>query len=342
MDPMPHPRPPHLVRQINRHGTPVWYVRVGHGSRTRIRAKFGTPEFNAEYQAAINGEAAPKPGKFHNGTLGWLVARYRESAAWLNLSPATRRQRENIFHHVLEAAGQEPISRITRKVIVAGRDRRKPNAGRHFVQTMRGLFEWAVEAEHVATDPTLGVDTPRPKTDGHAIWPPEWCAKFETRWALGTRERVAYEVVLQTGLRRGDLVRIGRPHVRDNIATIRTEKGEGEVVTIPINAALRAAIDAGPIGELTWIVGAAGRPLTKESFGNWFREACKAADVPGSAHGLRKTKATNAAERGATEHELDAMFGWKDGKTSRIYTRKANRAKLALAGAAKLERKTNI
>ena len=44
--------------------------------------------------------------------------------------------------------------------------------------------------------------------------------------------------------------------------------------------------------------------MAKESFGNWFREACKAAGVPGSAHGLRKAGATLAAENGATTTEL--------------------------------------
>jgi len=56
---MPRPRPPHLHRQVTRHGKAVWYVRVGKGPRTRIRAEFGTPEFDAEYQAAVTG--APRP-----------------------------------------------------------------------------------------------------------------------------------------------------------------------------------------------------------------------------------------------------------------------------------------
>jgi integrase len=69
--------------------------------------------------------------------------------------------------------------------------------------------------------------------------------------------------------------------------------------------------------------------MAKESLGNWFRAACDAAGVKGSAHGLRKTLATTLADRGASEWELDAAFGWTGGKTSAIYTRKANRARLA-------------
>jgi hypothetical protein len=56
---MPRPRPPYLVRQITRHGKAVWYVRIGAGPRTRIRATYGTPEFMEEYQKAPSW-AAPR------------------------------------------------------------------------------------------------------------------------------------------------------------------------------------------------------------------------------------------------------------------------------------------
>jgi len=58
------------------------------------------------------------------------------------------------------------------------------------------------------------------------------------------------------------------------------------------------------------ISGDRGKPLTKESFGNLFRKAVRAAGIKGrSAHGLRKVGATRAAENGATVAELEAIFG---------------------------------
>ena len=57
-----------------------------------------------------------------------------------------------------------------------------------------------------------------------------------------------------------------------------------------------------------------------------------------SAHGLRKAAATVAAENGATEAELDAIFGWTDRRMASHYTKAANRKKLAHRGVAKLER----
>ena len=43
-----------------------------------------------------------------------------------------------------------------------------------------------------------------------------------------------------------------------------------------------------------------------------------------------------AAEAGASEHELMAMFGWEDADMARVYTRKAAQKRLAASGAAKL------
>jgi hypothetical protein len=121
---IPRPRPPHLQRHITRHGKAVWYFRIGKGPRVRIRAKFGTSEFDAEYQAAFSATPRPVKGAPIAGSLSWLITRYREVSAWTNLSQATRKQRENIFRQVIETAGAKPFTQISRAAIVAGCERR--------------------------------------------------------------------------------------------------------------------------------------------------------------------------------------------------------------------------
>lgn len=335
---MPRPRPPHLHREVSRHGRATWYVRIGKGPRVRIRAEFGTPAFHAVYESAIRREISrPQTKNQRVGSLAWLIDRYRESAAWANLSIATRKQRENIFRAIITSAGDQPFSQIDRKAIVAGRDRRRdtPNAARHFVQTLRGLYQWALEAEHVKSDPTLGIKLVRPRTDGFHVWTDAERKQFESHWPVGTRERLAYDVLLYTGLRRGDAVRLGRPHVTNGIITLNTEK-TGERVELPILSPLQASIDASPTGELTFIATKTGKPWKKEAFGNWFREACQKAGVPGSAHGLRKAGATRAVNNGATVAELEAIFGWRGGGMAALYTRQADRARLAGGGMSKM------
>ena len=56
-----------------------------------------------------------------------------------------------------------------------------------------------------------------------------------------------------------------------------------------------------------------------------------------SAHGLRKAAAIRAADDGATAHELLATFGWIDIKEAEIYTRAADRKRLAARAMGKLE-----
>jgi integrase len=343
MDDMPRPRPPHLHRQVTQHGRTVWYVRMGKGPRIRIRNAFGTPEFDNEYQAAVAGLPARQSTKDGNstGTLSWLIERYRETGAWTSLSLATRRQRENIFDGVLKSASRQPFAKITTATIMAGRDRRAstPAQSRNFLDAMRGLFRWAVKAKLVKSDPTVGVDNPpRPKTNGFAVWSDDDIAAYERRWLVGTRQRVWLDVLVYTGLRRGDAVRFGRQHIRNGVATIKTEK-TNTVVTLPILPALSKTLDAGPCGDLTFIAGENGRPLTKESFGNLFRKACREAGLQNrSAHGLRKAAATRAANAGATVAQLEAIFGWNGGTMASLYTRAADRRRLAIEGMNKLRR----
>src|SRR6185437_10453646 len=245
---MPRARPPFLLREVTRHGKVKWYVRIGKGPRIRVPAP-GTPEFDTEYEAARSGEPKRKKGAPAAGSLGWLIARYRETNAWRGLSMATRRQRENIFRQVIETAGDEPISRITATSLEKGRDRRSPHQGRHFLDAMRGLFRWAAKAK-LAKDPTIGIEDPaRPKSDGFPPWSEEGVAAYQNHWPIGTRQRVWLDVLLYTGLRRGDAVQLGRQHVRDGIATIKTEKSGYTVeVTLPILPVLSETLVAGPCG----------------------------------------------------------------------------------------------
>jgi integrase len=336
---MPRARPPHLHREETRHGAVTWYVRRGHGPRRRIKAEYGSPAFWAEYRAALEG--APVLSKTAKAlTLAWGLDRYRNSSAWSGLSNATRRQSENIYRAVIKTAGDVLLRDITADTIKAARERRAaaPHAANNFLKSMRRFFKWAADPEGgklVASNPTLGVKLLKGKNkDGFHTWTDEEIVRFETRWPIGTRERLALDLLLYTGLSRGDVVRLGRQHVSNSVITFHMEKGRGDgVVYPPVLPILAATIAASKTGDMTYLVTERGTGFVKESFGNWFREACREAGCPGSAHGLRKAGATRAAENGATVNQLMALFGWKTEKMALLYTRKADRKRLASAAA---------
>lgn len=336
-DGMPRPRPLYLQRHTTRHGKSAWYVKFN-GRLIRIRGEFGTPVFNAAYDVAINGETPKKYGATgRSGSLKWLYERYRESEIWLSLSQSTRKQREAIFAHVMAKGGDEPFRALRRKNIEASKDARTPASALHFLSAMRGLFHWAKANEHVEIDPTEGVKNPvkRRASAGYPVWTDADIAAYEKRWPPKTKERVWLHVLLYTGLRCGDAVKIGRQHVKDGVALVRTEK-TGMEIAIPILPALDKTLKEGPCGDLAFICGTRGEPMKKNSFGEAFTDAAKKAGVAKTAHGVRKAGATRAAENGATVAELEALFGWNGGRMASVYTRTADRAHLAKSAVLKL------
>jgi len=341
MPDMPRQLPPCVQREIkgpaHRRYT-VYYVRPAHhGPRTRLKSEPFTPEWWAEYHAIMTGAPRPQtpeeakrmPAK---GNLAWLIQQHKNSSDWSRLAKSTRRNRDNIFLNIIKQAGHVAYDDVDKGSVVRGLERRsdKPFAAKEYLKAVRALYRWAIANDYVAHNPTEGVSAPTPRTTGFHTWSDDEISQFRKCWEHGTMERLAMEIILGTGLRRGDAVVLGRQHMRDGIISIRLEKsGYQEEVSIPLLPDLAEAIDQAPTGDLTFIVGKRGQRFTKESFGEVFAQACKAAGVPGRAHGLRKAAAVRLAENGATVHQLMAWFGWGDDNMAKIYTMAADRKRLA-------------
>jgi integrase len=330
---MPRKLPPHVVKERSRHGKVRFYFRRGQGKRIRLPSPTD-PAFGAAYAAALASTPVKTGIPKDRGTLAALIALYRRSPAFMALSKATRKQRDYFLYQIEERAGKAQAKAITRDDIIAGRERRghTPAQARNFLDAVRGLFRWSVEAGHLARDPSEGIKNPRKSrsSEGFPVWTQADVDAYVARWPRGTREFQWLAVLLHTGLRRGDAVRLTSDMIADGWCTIETEK-----TGIPVTFRLHPDIQVSS-GHL--ITGERG-PLTKESFGNQFRAACRAAGVEKSAHGLRKLAATRAAEAGLTVAELEARFGWTGGTMASLYTKSASRRMLAMQAQAKMEGK---
>ena len=152
-------------------------------------------------------------------------------------------------------------------VILAGRDKRrdKPRAANTFLKAMRGLFGWATVRGLVPVAPTLNAKLLTGANDDARFlgWTEDELVRFEAKWPVGTRQRLAFDLSLHSGFRRGDAVKIGRQHVRSG-----EPSKTGDVVPRPILRMLAESIAAPPTGDLTCIISEQGRAFTKESYGN--------------------------------------------------------------------------
>ena len=338
---MPKKRPPYTETFLSRHGKRMWYFRVGHGKRIKLPGNYGTPEFMEAYRTALarhsSGEA--KTGR----TLAWLIDQYRHSPAYEALARETKKQFRYQLDALRKKSGESPIAGITASTIAAGRDARasKPSDANKFLKCSSALFRFAVDRQWMANNPAKGIEKVKTPSLGFHTWTEDEAKAFEDKWPVGTRERLAFDLLVYTGVRRSDVVRLGRQHTRQGEITITTEKsrnmGKPVEVTITILPPLALSIAETNTGDMTYLVTLKGTAFKKETFGNWFREACREAKVKGSAHGLRKLAAVRMAGAGATEAELNAVFGWAHGSSeSATYIRQASRKKLARAGVIKL------
>ncbi len=325
--------PPYVYREKTRHGRWVLYFRRGKGRRIRLPDAFGAPGFDDAYQAALTGNVptTTRPEQASPRSLQWLVARYLESAAWRQLAVASRQKYGGLYQDAVRRSGNAPFAAITRIDIQRAMDKRAdtPGQANSFLKAMRGLFAWAVRNGHVEHNPTHGVERTRYKSDGFPAWTMDDVQAFRAQHEMGTKARLALELLLLTGLRRSDIVRAGRQHLRGGVFTLRTAK-TGTTVTIRFPGWLLEMISATPTGDMHFIVSAQGRPFTGESFGGWFRSRCREADIAKSAHGLRKLSATLAANGGAAAHQLMAQYGWSTIGQAEVYTRGADRVRLGV------------
>ena len=333
MNAMPRPRPPHLHRQITRHGKTVWYVRVAKGPRIRIRSDFGSPEFDAEYSAAIANSSRPSKAApatvLSNGCASAIEPNARSGRASNRRPEGSARTYSRAVMRSVRACG-----RAIRVSLEASRDRepRQDRIATHAAARPRRLSSSSAILRPAVTYPVA------PRTKGFPEWTEDDVRKWEAAYPIGTRERVWLDVVLYTGARRGDAHRIGRQHLRpDGTLSFITEKTETPV-TLPVLPALRRTIEAGRCGDLAFVCQRDGRPYgRKESFGNVFSDTARKLGIKKSLHGIRKIAAQRCAEAGATVHELNAIFGWTGTKMALRYTEAADRKRLAATGMAKLK-----
>jgi len=265
----------------------------------------------------------------------------------------TKRTRRNILENFREAHGDKPLFRADssgRRTMLLTREHMQrivnekaatPFAQRNFLNTLRAMFKWAVKEGRIPDDPTLGLTREKVKSTGYKTWSEDHISRFETTHPIGSKARLAFALLLYTGQRRSDIVKLGRQLIQDETLVIdqgKTEGGEEAHLEIPVHPKLREVIDATPmVGVKTFLVTHFGKPYTAPGFGNWFRELCNQANCPDvSAHGLRKATARRLAEIGCSATQIASITGHASLSEVQRYTKAADRKRMAREAMRKL------
>jgi len=326
---------PHIQRLVDRHGHVRHYYRRPGYVRATLPGAVGSPEFMQAYQEASQGVKLDGAGESPPGSISSLLAAYYKSTEWRGLSASTQANYRNILERFRTVYGKHPARQLTSQHVKAIRDKgsERPGATRNLLKRLRSVYAFGLDRAIVSSNPIAGVKLPR-EGKGFTAWDDQHIAQFTAFWPEGSRARLALAMLLYTGQRRSDVVRMGRQHVRDGLLHVTQKKGGGKVnLAIPLHPDLRRTLDALPKDNLTFIMTAYGRPMTEAGFTKWFGECVVKAGLPAdlSPHGLRKAAARRLAEAGATTHQIASITGHASLKEVERYTLSANQPRLARA-----------
>ena len=237
-------RLPYVQEYRDRHGKERRYFRRPGFKRVALQGTPGSLQFMAAYEAALAAERQPIGRKHKDGTIGDLVANFYRSAYFENLKPRSQR----VYRLVLEKFSQEDGHRLVRDMprrvamsMIEEIGTTRPGMANLTLKAMRRLFAYAIKRDMRADNPFVGIESYKLGT--HHTWTDAEIAAYEAVWPIGTRERLALDLLLYTGQRVGDVAAMRRSYPRNCAIHVRPEK-TGDELIIPLHPNLIRSMKA--------------------------------------------------------------------------------------------------
>lgn len=212
--------------------------------------------------------------------------------------------------------------------VVIGKLARKPGAGIVLLKRLRTLVRYAMALGWTDRDPTAGVKGYKSK-EIHT-WTEREIEIFEERWPDGSRERLAFALLLYTGQRGSDVHRMTWADIVHGTIRVAQQKTAAKL-TIPIHDTLDRILAITNHHQGTILVTAYGQSFSVKGLGNMVSAAIHGAGLPERCkpHGLRKPAARRLAEAGCSASEIAAITGHKTRAEVERYTRAVDQVRLA-------------
>ena len=337
--------PDNVTRYQDRHGKWRYRFRKKGLPTYSFRNPPGTEGFREEYQRASNAEPKGKLPRFAPFTYDALIASFYETPRWLRMADSSKATYRGIIERFRARNGSKDvrgvdIEAIDKLLAKRAAETEHGAAAANLRKVLSRLHRHAIKLKWRIDNPVSESDVIETTGKGWHTWTEDEIAAFEKRWPLGTRQRLAMALLLYTALRRSDMIRLGRQHIRNGQFELHHTKNDSKTV-LPIDPECQKAIDALPTGNMTFLVTERGHPYSSgNSFFNWFKRACKAAGIPHCGpHGLRKAMSRRLAESGATTLQGRAVTGHKTDREFNHYAEQANQGDLAKTAMANLSQK---
>lgn len=324
---------PYVKQYRDQTGTMRRYFRRGGRNYGALPGDIGSPEFMEAYQAFLGTKPAGQQ-RTQPGTFGRLITDFYRTVEFANLKPASRKMYKLILDPLATKHGHKRLGLLTRdaaKTMIQKIGETRPGMANLTKGILSRVFRIAVDSGQWHVNPFARLTTYKIGT--RHTWTEAELIAFEKRWPVGSRQRLAYALLLYTGQRAGDVVRMHRRDIvggEIHLAQVKT----GAELRIPIHPELRKAMKAYPTKGLSLFGDERGKPVQRNSLTTFMRKAIADAglDPRCVTHGLRKAMSRRLAEGGASSKTIAAVTGHKTLKEIERYTAAAEQPKLAKAG----------
>jgi integrase len=315
---------------VDRHGKVRRYFRMKGRPRLALPGRPGSAEFMAVYNAGVEGALSLPPSRYPSRTIGALWTDYCRSAGYTNLSQSTKNTYRLIMNSILAAHGHRTVVGLKREHArgIIENLSETPGTANLTHALLRRLISFSIEIGWRTDNPFLNLT--KYKLGEHHSWSDIELGIFEERWPVGTRERLAYDLLLFTAQRASDVVTMKHVDIASGQIPV-IQKKTGTNLTIPIHPDLDRSIRSIPKRGVFILTDAVGRPIQRQSLSRIIRIAVASAGLPSKcvAHGLRKAALRRLAERGASDKEIAAVSGHRSMREVQRYTAAADQSGLA-------------
>jgi integrase len=324
---------------VDRTGVLRRYFRKGR-KKVALPGAPGSAEFMAAYQACLSSQPVPPPVTHKpDGSFGRLVTDFYASKMFKSdLKASSQRTYRAVLEPLVAQHGHRAVSMMTTEAVARIIERigaEKPAMANLTRAVLRKLMKFAAKSKMITANPVVGIEPY--KTGEHHTWTDVELRQYEEYWKVGTRERLAYALLLYTAQRVGDIATRTRSHIQNNEIYVVQEK-TGVELWIPIHPELQRSLKAYQTKGLALIGKADGTPLTNYGLSDLMARAIEKAGLPERcvAHGLRKAMMRMMAESDATAKQIAGVSGHTTLREIERYTKAADQRKLARAAMDKM------
>lgn len=293
-------------------------------------------EFLDAYVKASGAAPQPKRTAFKAGSIGAGVAQYLGSTSYLDMAPSTRERWKSRCDSIRDKYGAAKLSDLAARHIKKDLADFEGHAANNRLKVWRSLCAYWDEVGEIEVNVARQVAMRKTKkTDGFTPWSRQDFVAFRAFWPIGTKQRLAFELMYRTCAAIGDTCDLNRSMVDSDGWLTYVRQKSGSTATVPFHASgpawfegtddLDQCLAVEPM-NFNFLTTQSGKSRSHKSTGSWFSKAAHDAglDIGKTAHGIRKGRSAIFKENGASTDQRMAILGHETEAEALHYSKSAD------------------